>query len=145
MGCINRVELSGNLVRTPEIRATQSGSYLAVFGIAINFRKADGTEAANFFDCVKFMGANPSAAMQNFWAGLEKGRKVCIAGRLRQSRWEKDGEHHSRVEIIVDEIDTIGRPAVDPQSYSSGQQMPLAATPPQAPPMPEVYDEDIPF
>lgn len=143
MGCINSVTLSGNLVRTPELKTTKSGSVLARFSIAQNRKKSDGTEETFFFECIRFLGQSPSAAAQSFYSSLEKGRFLCVKGQLRQDRWEKDGQKRSSVYISVDELDTRGRPSADPQSYSAGQQMPVAAAPTYAPE--EVYSEDIPF
>lgn len=143
MGHINHVDLSGNLTRAPEIKATRSGQVIATFGIGNNFKRADGTQEANFFDCVKFLGRSPSEAAQAFWAGLEKGRKVFLSGKLRQDSWESNGERRSRVYVVVDDVDPTGRPQQD-------QHQPVAAMPPQAPPTQpqqgaELYAEDIPF
>ena len=144
MGQINRVEISGNLTAAPELKCTRGGNFIAKFGIAINRRLSDGSAAVDFFECVKFMGPSPSAEAQQFWAGLEKGRRVFIAGHLRQEKWVQDGQRRYSVSIIVDELDTLGRPSADPASYAPGQQMPIAAAPPQVPES-EVYDEEIPF
>ena len=146
MGCINRVEISGNLTRSPEIRATKGGRYLAELSVAVNSGRGEN-QRTSFVDCVKFMGESPSGEMQRFWSGLEKGRRVFVAGHLQQERWEQDGRQRSRLKVIVDELDTVGRPDVDPASYAPGQQMPLAATPPEVPreATADVYDEDIPF
>ena len=141
---INRVNLSGNLTRQPEIKATRTGSYMALFSVAVNEGFGE-KQLVSFFDCVKFLGANPSDAQLQFWQGLEKGRRVCLDGRLRQNRREVNGESRSFVEVIVTDIDTVGRPAADPQSYAQGQQMPLAAAPPQVPYEEITYAEDIPF
>ena len=143
MGRVNRVELSGNLTAASELRATKGGSFIAKFGIAVGRRTADGSNAVDYFDCIKFLGSNPSAASQQFWGGIEKGRHVFIAGHLQQDRWEKDGQRRSSVCIIVDELDTLGRPSIDPANYAKGQQLPLAAAPREVPA--EVYDEEIPF
>ena len=142
MGCINQVNISGNLTRSPEIKATKGG-YLARFSVAQN-RRVGNEDKPQFFDCVKFMGKEPSAAMQRFWESLEKGRRVFVSGQLRQDRWEKDGERRATVYIAVDELDTVGKPSADPSSYASGQQMPMAAATPQVP-TPDIYPEDIPF
>ena len=144
MACINRVAVSGNLVAPPEVNATQSGSYLAKFRIALNKRKSDGTDRAHFFNCVRFLGANPSAGSLQFWQGLVKGQHVTVSGSLSDDSYIKDGQRRYYVSIVVDELDTIGRPAVDARDYSSGQQLPLAAAPTSAP-VQEVFDEDIPF
>lgn len=146
MGCINQVSLSGNLTRPVEMKATSGGSYIATFSVAVNYGRGERSQP-NYFDCVKFLGANPSAEMQRFWSGLEKGRRVFVQGHLKQDRWEQDGRQRSHVKVVVDQIDTVGKPSVDPASYAPGQQMPLAATPPEVPhdATPDVYDEDIPF
>lgn len=143
MGCVNYTAISGNLVGAPEIKATKNGSYLVEFRVAVNEGYGD-KQRVSFFGCVRFLGSNPSEAALRFWQGLEKGRRVFVTGKMRQDRWEKDGAKHERWELIADELDTLGRPAVDPSSYASGQQLPIAAAPPQMP-APEVYDEDIPF
>ena len=36
---INRVNITGNLTRDPELRATQSGSQVLSFGVAVNDRR----------------------------------------------------------------------------------------------------------
>lgn len=139
MSCINRVMLSGNLTREPELKMTQGGTAVLTFGIAVNGKKG-GQDYTNFFDCVVF--GNYAAAMQQH---LAKGQKVAIDGHLSYRTWEHDGQRRSAVEVIVRSIDTIGRaPARSAEDYAQGQQIPLAAAPPQVP-VGEVYDEDIPF
>ena len=104
---VNRVVLTGNLTRTPDMRATASGTEVMVFGIAVNerVRKGDDWEDyANFFDCVMF--GKRAASLSKI---LSKGMKVCVSGRLRYSSWEKDGQRRSKVEVIADEIDIMQR------------------------------------
>lgn len=80
---------------------------------------------------------------------LAKGSKVAIEGKLRYSSWERDGEHRSKLEVIVDEIEFMSRR--DEQGgavISTPTPAPVRpAAPRQAAPVAaaEVYDEDIPF
>ena len=141
MSNINRVELSGNLTRDPELQVTKNGRQVLKFGIAVGESRND-KEYTNFFDCI--IWGKYGETMKKY---LQKGQKVTIAGSLHYSSWNdpKTGYKRSKVEVYVSNLDTMGPPpARDATEYASGQQMPLAATPPQVP-APDTYDEDIPF
>lgn len=102
---INKVFLSGNLTRDPELRATASGTQVLEFGLAVNERvrnqQADvWEERANFFSCIVF--GRRAEALSRY---LAKGAKVSIEGSLRYSSWERDGVKRSKVEVIVDELE----------------------------------------
>lgn len=145
---INRVNLSGNLTRDPELRATQSGTQVLSFGIAVNDRRrnqqtGEWEDYPNFIDCVMF--GSRGEAVSRF---LSKGSKVALEGKLRYSSWERDGQRRSKLEVIVDEIEFLS------QRQSQGAQGDFAAPQPAAapqqpsqamPPQGDVYDEDIPF
>ena len=113
---INKVELVGNLTRDPELQVTKGGTPVLKFGIAVGESGKNGKDYTNFF------------------------------GSLHYSSWSdpKTGYKRSKVEVYVRELETMGpAPTKDASEYASGQQIPLAAAPPQVPA--EVYDEDIPF
>ena len=146
---INRVCVTGNLTRDPELRATQSGSQVLSFGIAVNDRRknqqtGEWEDYPNFVDCTMF--GTRAEKIANY---LAKGSKVAIEGKLRYSSWERDGEHRSKLEVIVDEIEFMSRrdeqggavintPAPAPVRPAAHRKaVPVAAV--------EVYDEDIPF
>lgn len=138
---MNRVELTGNISRDAVLKLTPTGKQVVEFGLAVG----DGfgeKQRTFFFDCVKWCS---SQGMADFLtSNLTKGAKVAVAGKLTWRSWTKEGQKRSKVEVEVALVDLLGTPAKDPREYASGQQMPLAAAPPQAP-APEVYDEDIPF
>ena len=146
---INRVLVTGNLTRDPELRATQSGSQVLSFGIAVNDRRknqqtGEWEDYPNFVDCTMF--GTRAEKIANY---LAKGSKVAIEGKLRYSSWERDGERRSKLEVIVDEIEFMSRrdeqdgavistPTPAPvQPAAPNKAVPVAAA--------EVYDEDIPF
>lgn len=102
---INKVFLSGNLTRDPELRATASGTQVLEFGLAVNERVRNQQtdvweERANFFSCIVF--GRRAEALSRY---LAKGAKVSIVGSLRHSVWERDGAKRSKVEVIVDELE----------------------------------------
>lgn len=108
MSTINHVVEIGNLTRSAETKVSANGVEIVTFSIAVHSRvksKADPANydvVPNFFDCVAF-GKYFSAVAKS----MQKGRKVCVHGELRQNRYEKDGVKHSTVQIVVDEIDVF--------------------------------------
>ena len=155
---INKVMITGNLTRDPELRATGSGTQILHFGVAVNDRRrnqqtGEWEDYPNFVDCTMF-GTRAEAVSRY----LSKGTKVAIEGKLRYSSWERDGQRRSKLEVIVDEIEFMSRGSQGGQggygqnggnSYGGGYApapAPQAAPAPvQAPPAVDVYDEDIPF
>ena len=155
---INKVVITGNLTRDPELRETPSGFQVRSFGVAVNDRRrnpqtGNWEDYPNFIDCVMF-GTRAEAVSRY----LSKGTKGAIEGKLRYSSWERDGQRRSKLEVIVDEIEFMSRGSQGGQggysqnggnSYGGGYApaaAPQAAPAPvQAPPAVDVYDEDIPF
>lgn len=159
---INRVVISGNLTRDPELRQTAGGMPVLGFGVAVNDRRRNNQtgeweDYPNFVDCTMFGARAESVARF-----LSKGMKVAIEGKLRYSQWERDGQKRSKLEVIVDEIEfmtsrnsggdngSYGNSYNNNGGYSSGYsaQAPAGMSAPrQAAPAVDasVYDEDIPF
>ena len=154
---INRVVISGNISRDPELRSTQGGMEILALGVAVNDRRknqqtGEWEDCPNFVDCVMF--GNRAKSVSRF---LSKGSKVAIEGKLRWSQWERDGQKRSKIEVIVDEIEFMSR-----QQGQLGSEpvygAPAAATAPapyqqQMGGMPQavgpvtgtIYDDNIPF
>lgn len=156
---INRVIISGNLTRDPELRTTQSGMAVLQFGMAVNERvknqqTGEWEDRPNFIDCTMF--GNRADAVSRY---LSKGIKVTVEGKLRYSQWEKDGQKRSKLEVVVDELEFMSRgesPSKAPSRPQPPQPSPAPQYAPQAAPQPSyapapqyqqpsVYDEDIPF
>lgn len=148
---INRVVISGNLTRDPDLRSTASGMPVLGFGVAVNDRRknqqtGEWEDYPNFIDCTMF-----GARAQRVSRFLSKGSKVAIEGKLRWSQWERDGQKRSKIEVIVDEIEFMtsrndGAPRAAAPMAAPMAQAPMAAAPMAAPVVDaSVYDDDIPF
>lgn len=155
---INRVNISGNLTRDPELRATAGGTQVLSFGVAVNDRRrnpqnGEWEDYPNFVDCTMF-GTRAEAVSRY----LSKGSKVAIEGKLRYSSWERDGQRRSKLEVIVDEIEFLsrgqqgggqggyGQPAYGQGGYDAAlMPAPAPQVPAPVPPAGDVFDEDIPF
>lgn len=136
---INRVNISGNLTRDPEVRTSASGSAIMHFGVAVNDRAknprtGEWEDRPNFIDCTMF--GTRAESVSRF---LGKGTKVCIEGKLRWSQWDdrKTGEKRSKVEVIVDEIEFMSSRSEGPQTAVKHYPEPVREA--------SIYDEDIPF
>ena len=150
---INKVVISGNLTRDPELRQTANGFPVLGFGVAVNDRRKNQQtgeleDYPNFIDCTMF-----GARAESVSRFLSKGSKVAIEGKLRWSQWERDGQKRSKIEVVVDEIEFMtarGEGGNMGMSHMSAPApayaAPTYAPAPAAPAVDtSVYDEDIPF
>jgi single-strand DNA-binding protein len=104
---INRVVLTGNLTRDPDVRSTPGGLAICKLGIAVNTRRKNSEgqweEKPNFFRVTVF-GRQAESCGQY----LKKGRPVAIDGRLEWSTWETEGQKRESVDIIADSVQFLG-------------------------------------
>ena len=105
---INRVILTGNLTRDPELRALPSGTSVCELRVAVNSSRKDETgnwvDKPNYFD-VKVWGRQGETASQY----LSKGRPVAIDGRLDWREWEdKSGNKRQSIDVIADRVQFLG-------------------------------------
>lgn len=146
---INRVIITGNLTRDPDLRSTAGGTSVLGFGVAVNDRRknqqtGEWEDYPNFIDCTMF-----GARAQSVSRFLQKGSKVAIEGKLRWSQWEREGQKRSKIEVIVDEIEFLS-PRNDGNMQRDTMTAPAATVTtaaPMAAPVVDasVYDSDIPF
>lgn len=156
----NKITLIGRLTRDIDLKYTTTGTAIAAVSLASNrsVKKQDNWETE-----VSYFDANIYGRMaENLKPYLIKGKMILIAGRLKQDRWEKDGQKFSRIKIEVEEVQLLGgnssespnnsNEKVQPQ-FSGMQQIQtipqqIAPTPPA--PDPSLFNnddfpEDIPF
>ena len=117
---MNKVILSGNLTRDPEVRYTQSGKAVASFSIGVSRRfsrdNQDGTPTADFISIVAW------ERLAEFCGNyLVKGSKILVEGRLQARSYDaKDGTKRYVTEVVANEIEFAG--AKPQQGGSYGQQ-----------------------
>jgi single-strand DNA-binding protein len=149
---INRVVLTGNLTRDPELRSTASGTSVCSLRIANNTRRKDAngewTDRAHYFS-VTVWGAQG----ENCARFLTKGRPVAIDGRLEWREWQaQDGSKREAVEIVAESVQFLGGREDAPNSngFAPRSDVPAdtrdfepAATPSSG--TASTSDDDIPF
>ena len=104
MAADNQTTIAGNLVDTPELRFTNTGTPVTNLRVAVTQRiQQDG----------EWRDGETSFFKVNVWRGqaehladsLAKGDRVMVTGRLRQRTWETpEGDKRSVAEIEADEV-----------------------------------------
>ena len=105
---INRVVLTGNLTRDPELRSTPGGTSVCSLRIATNTRRKDQSgnwvDKPNYFDVTVWGAQGDNCARY-----LEKGRGVAVDGRLEWREWQdQQGNKRQSIEIIADSVQFLG-------------------------------------
>jgi single-strand DNA-binding protein len=116
---INRVVISGNLTRDPDLRSLSTGNSVCSLRIAVNTRRKENGEwvdKPNYFS-VTVWGAQG----ENCNRFLSKGRPVAIDGRLEWREWtDKEGNKRESVEIVADTVQFLGGPQENSGGYNGG-------------------------
>lgn len=150
---INRVVLTGNLTRDPELRSTGNGLSICKLRVACNTRRKNGAtgdweEKPNYFN-VTIFGRQAESCGQY----LRKGRPIAIDGRLEWSEYDdKDGQKRQSIDIIADSVQFLGGrdDAGNGNGFSASVQstesdVPIDTGDFEPPVAAGVADDDIPF
>lgn len=119
---INKVVITGRLTKDAELKSGSGNTRVLVFSIASNERyKAgdDWKERANFIDCVMF-GARAEAISKY----LKKGTQVAIDGKLRFASWETESGKHSKLDVVVDDIELLSRVKEEKPAEAASEDVP---------------------
>lgn len=100
---MNKVILSGNLTRDPDLKTTQSGKSYVRVGVAVKRTFSKDKDAVDFLN---LMAWGKTAEFLAKW--FNKGSRVLIEGNLQTSTYEKNGTKQTAIEIIVDQIEFAG-------------------------------------
>lgn len=134
---MNKVILSGRLVRDPELRYTQTGKAVVSFSLAVNRRFNHNQEqTADFIPIVVWDKLAEVCSKHLF-----KGSQVLIEGRMQVRNYEaQDGSKRYVTEVIAQELEFMGTKPIavttenkplSTQAQSFGSEVP--------------EDEEIPF
>ena len=98
---MNKITLIGNLTSDPDKRATNNGTSVTSFTIAVNRRGQD--KQADFFRINAWRGLADTCAKF-----LSKGRKVAVVGELQARTYEaKDGKTKVSLDVQADEVEFL--------------------------------------
>ena len=138
---MNKVILTGNLTKDPELHTTQGGTNKCSFTVAVQRRypNPQGVKEADFFPVVAWRQLGDSCKKY-----LSKGRKVAVWGYLQTRSYEaQDGSKRFVTEVIAEDVEFLPSGEKQPQSAPQSESM----TPEQAFGEKLVEDDDprLPF
>ena len=95
------VQIVGRLTADPDFKVVNQKE-LCEFSVAVtdDFDR----EYAHFFN-VTAWGKRAEVIANNF----KKGKEIALTGKLRQERWEKDGQNRSKVVVVLDGFTFVGK------------------------------------
>ena len=130
---MNKIILIGNLTADPTLRATQSGTSVCQFTIAVNrrFPGPDGQKQTDFFRINTWRQLAESCNKY-----LSKGKKVSIVGELQARTYEaNDGTTRMSLDVSADEVEFLS-PKEEPKTA------PAPADPDK---FDDISSDDLPF
>lgn len=112
----NKVILGGYMVTDVLMKYTPQGTPVATLRVAVNSGKnKSGEKEPLFIDSVVF-----GKTAENCDKYLKKGDPVLIEGRLRERKWESEGEKKSKMEIFVESVRFLPKRKNDPEKGEEG-------------------------
>lgn len=128
---MNNCVMVGRLVADPIVRFTQDEKAVCSFRIAVNRRKEG---EADFINCVAWQKLAEICGQY-----LKKGKQIAVSGRLQIRNWEsKEGEKRSTAEIIVQDMQMLGKREDD----GEGEARPAPAAAAKPKPAPAAAPEE---
>ena len=132
---MNKIILIGNLTADPTLRATQSGTSVCQFTIAVNrrFPGPDGQKQTDFFRINTWRQLAESCNKY-----LSKGKKVAIVGELQARTYEaNDGTTRMSLDVSADEVEFLS-----PKEEEKPEPKPRYTDPDT---FEDVSSDDLPF
>jgi single-strand DNA-binding protein len=151
---VNKVILVGNLGKDPELRYTAGGTAVCTFSLATSerYKDRDGQqqEKTEWHNIVAWRQLAEICGKY-----LVKGKQIYIEGKIQSRSYDdRDGNKRYITEIVVDQMQMLGRPGDDSgggqrQGQSQGQSQGQHREPRQerapAQSAPQNDFEDVPF
>ena len=138
---MNIFTFTGNLGKDCEIKATQSGTTMCVFSVAVKSGYGENVKTA-WPRCTLF-GKRAEGGLPQY---LKKGAQVCISGELSLDEWQdNNGVTQKMLNVNVREIDLVGGKQSAAVPSSVAQPSAQGTSQSQAFQQPDGFDDDFPF
>lgn len=96
---MNKAILLGRLTGDVEVSYTQSNMAIARYTLAVDRKKKDGEQTADFIRCVAFDKNGEFAEKY-----LRKGTKIAVVGRIQTGSYkDKDGKTVYTTDVVIEE------------------------------------------
>ena len=102
---MNKLFITGNLTKNPELRTTSAGKEVCTFTVAVNRRKTGNNQQpeADYFRVSAWDGLAKSCGQF-----LEKGRKVAVIGSVSVHTFQtQTGETKAQLEVNASDVEFL--------------------------------------
>ena len=112
---MNSVELTGRLVRDPDVRYTGSGMAIGRFTLAVDRQRAvkEGEASADFISICCF--GKTAELMEKY---VRKGRLIGISGRIQTGYYERENRKVYTTDIVANRVEFLSKNPEDASSKS---------------------------
>lgn len=100
---INKIELEGRLVATPEIRFTQKMNKVAKFTLAC----PRTTEKTDFIDVIAWDIPDRKLASMIQDLNLNKGERIIITGKIQKDKNDVNGKVYYNTYILAESVERV--------------------------------------
>lgn len=135
---MNRLLITGNLTKDPDLSETANGTSYCNFSIAVNraMPDSDGNKQTDFFNCTAWRQRAEVIAKY-----CKKGSKVLVEGEMQSRSYEdKDGHRQTGWNVNVNNIEFLGG-----RQENSESEERTTTTTRKRPTMQEIDDGGLPF
>lgn len=113
---MNRVVLIGRLTKDPELRQSQGGKSFCSFTLAVDRRKTEGQQEADFIRCKAF--GKTAGVIERF---TRKGSLIGVEGRIQTGSYEnQQGQKVFTTDVVAELITLLEKKQDQPQQNSYG-------------------------
>ncbi len=105
---MNLVFLVGRVGKDPDVKYTQDGKAVTKFSLATSKKFKD--KSGNRNERIEWHNITAFGKLAEICGEyLKKGSQISCVGEINYQEWEKDGQKHYRTEIILSEMEMLGK------------------------------------
>lgn len=112
-----KVTIGGRIAKDLELKATNSGTSVLAFPVAVTKKRKDKNATTDFFDCVAW-----SQTAEFIKKYFRKGSNILIDGELQTRAYtDREGKTRKVVEVVVSNAEFVDPPKAelnDPDAYN---------------------------
>lgn len=107
----------GRLTKDPDVRYSEEGKITVRYTLAVNRKRVNGQQEADFISCVVFGKQGEFAEKY-----LRKGSKIAVSGRIQTGSYtNREGQKVYTTEIIIEEQEFVEAKNADSSQASQNQ------------------------
>jgi single-strand DNA-binding protein len=107
----------GRLTKDPDVRYSEEGKITVRYTLAVNRKRVNGQQEADFISCVVFGKQGEFAEKY-----LRKGSKVAVSGRIQTGSYtNREGQKVYTTDIVVEEQEFVEAKNADSSQTSQNQ------------------------